>query len=333
MSDTAMATASERPIAFLLPGQGSQYHRMAAGLYGEYLEFTAAMDAVFELLGPDGAAVRRDWLAESPEVSIDHVTRSQILLFAVDHALAVQLSSWGLRPAALLGHSIGELAGAVLAGIFTLPEAVRLVWDRIQRLAAAPPGGMLAVAASAEQVAPFCSADVVVGAVNAARQVILAGPQAELGETASALAAAGLISRPVPASTAFHSPMLAEAARGAVPGIAALNPRPPSVPLYSGYTAARVLPAQVTDPEFWACHPVAPVLFWPALQALLADGPWQLIEVGPGWGLTAIARRHPDVVAGRSAVLPALPSRPAGDRADLQAVQAVRAALQSEAVR
>ncbi|HEU5269523.1 MAG TPA: acyltransferase domain-containing protein [Jatrophihabitans sp.] len=323
----------EPPIAFLLPGQGSQYHRMAAGLYGTHPEFSAAMDAVFDLLGPDGAAVRRDWLADQPQVPIDHVTRSQILLFAVDHALAVQFSSWGLRPDALLGHSIGELAGAVLAGIFTLPEAVRLVWDRIQRLAAAPAGGMLAVAASTEQVAPYCSGDVVVGAVNAERQVILAGPRAELAEAAAALAAAGYISRPVPASTAFHSPMLAEAARGAVPGIAELAPKPPKIPLYSGYTTAPVRADQVTDPEFWACHPVAPVLFWPALQALLADGPWQLIEVGPGWGLTAVARRHPAVTGGRSRVLPALPARPSGDEADRLAVQAVRTALQPEAVR
>ena len=324
---------SEQPIAFLLPGQGSQYHRMAAGLYGSLPEFTAAMDAVFDLLGPDGAAVRRDWLADQPVVPIDHVTRSQILLFAVDHALAVQLISWGLRPAALLGHSIGELAGAVLAGIFTLPDAVRLVWDRIQRLAAAPPGGMLAVAATTEQVTPFCSGDVVVGAVNAERQVILAGPLAELSDAAARLARAGYISRPVPASTAFHSPMLAEAARGALPGIAELAPQPPVIPLYSGYTAAPVQAGQVTDPEFWACHPVAPVLFWPALQALLADGPWQLIEVGPGWGLTAIARRHPQVTAGHSRVLPALPARPSGAESDRLAVQALRTALRPEAVR
>ena len=218
------------PIAFLLPGQGSQYHRMGAGLYGVQPEFSAAMDAVFDLLGTAGPQVRRDWLSDRPAVPIDHVTRSQILLFAVDYAVAVQLSSWGLRPAALLGHSIGELAGAVLAGIFTLPEAVRLVWDRIQRLAEAPPGGMLAVAATAGQLEPFCAGDVVVGAVNAERQVILAGPEAELAATAAALTATGFTSRRVPASTAFHSPMLASAARGAVPGIAALTPQPPTHP-------------------------------------------------------------------------------------------------------
>ncbi|HZN19479.1 MAG TPA: acyltransferase domain-containing protein [Micromonosporaceae bacterium] len=311
----------DRQVAFLLPGQGSQHRRMAAGLYGRYDAFTGAMDEVFELLGADGPAVREDWLSERPRVSIDHVTRSQILLFAVDYALATQLTSWGVRPAALLGHSVGEIAGAVLAGVFRLADGVALMWDRIGRLAAAPPGGLLAVAGTVEAVRGFCTDEVVVGAVNAPRQVILAGPAEPLAAVTAALRAADFTVYPVPASTAFHSPMLAEVASGAVPMIAQLPVRPPRVRLQSGYTTKPLTGEDVARPELWASHPVAPVLFWPAVDALLADGAYLLVETGPGQGLASVVRRHPQVLARRSQVLAALPARPAGDEADRESLE------------
>lgn len=315
-----MSDPADRPVAFLLPGQGSQYIRMGAGLYGHLAAFTEAMDEVFAFLGPDGPAVREDWLSQRPRVPIDHVTRSQILLFAVDYAVAAQLRSWGVRPAALLGHSVGEIAGAVLAGVFSLADGVTLMWDRIARLAAAPPGGMLAVAGSAESVREFCTDEVVVGAVNSPRQVILAGPAQPLAAVTAVLRSAGFTVYPVPASTAFHSPMLADVATGAVPVISQLPVRPPQVRLYSGYTAKPLDGRDVARPEFWASHPVAPVLFWPAVDALLGDGAYLLVETGPGQGLATVVRRHPAVRSDRSRVLVALPDRPSGDDADRESL-------------
>jgi [acyl-carrier-protein] S-malonyltransferase len=316
MSRPAGPPSGDLPVAYLLPGQGSQHRRMAAGLYQRHESFTAAMDEVFALLGADGPAVREDWLSDQPRVSIDHVTRAQILLFAVDYALGMQLHSWGVRPAALLGHSVGEISAAVLAGVFTLPQAVSLMWDRIGRLATAPPGGMLAVAASADQITGFLNADIVVGAVNAPRQVILSGPVEPLREVAQSLRAAGFTIFAVPAGTAFHSPMLAEVAAAAVPLIARMSVRAPQTLLYSGYTAAPLTAADVAEPRYWASHPTAPVLFWPALRAMLYDQAYLLVEVGPGQALATVARLHPAVRSGRSGVLATLPARPAGDRAD-----------------
>jgi [acyl-carrier-protein] S-malonyltransferase len=316
------ATDGHLPVAFLLPGQGSQHHRMAAGLYGRYEEFSASMDMIFALLGADGAVVREDWLSPRPRVSVDHVTRSQILLFAVDYALGVQLREWGVHPRVLLGHSVGEVAAAALSGVFELRDAVALMWDRIRRLARAPAGAMIAVAASREQVTDVLAGDVVIGAVNGPRQVVLSGPVSELGQAADRLRAAGITVFPVAASTAFHSPMLAEVAAGAVPEIARIPVRPPAVSIVSGYTAAPLTYRELADPHFWARHPVAPVLFWPALDALLSAGQgYRLVEVGPGQGLATVARRHPAVLAGRSTVRAALPARPRGDEADRDALE------------
>lgn len=315
------------PVAYLLPGQGAQHRRMAAGLYGRLPAFTYAMDAVFEALGADGVAVRDDWLAETPRVDIDHVTRSQILLFAVDHAVGAQLAAWGIRPAAMLGHSVGEIAASVLAGILTLTDAVTLMWDRITRLAAAPAGRMLAVAATETQIAPFLTDEVVIGALNAPRQVVLSGPRPNVDSVARALDEAGYTTFPVASETAFHSPMLASAAREAVPTIARLTRRAPLVPIQSCYTAAPLTPSDVADPGYWAAHPVAPVRFWPALDALLTEGTYRLVEVGPRQGLSTIARSHPAVRSGRSSVVATLPARGGGDASDLEAFERMAAAL------
>ncbi|MEW2566872.1 acyltransferase domain-containing protein [Streptomyces sp. NPDC047070] len=313
------------PVALLLPGQGSQHPLMATGLYGYEPVFTEAMDEFFDAAGPEGGPLREDWLAERPATELDHVTRSQPLLFAVDLALGRLVLSRGVRPAALLGHSIGELASAVLAGVFSTRDAVGLVLDRVGRLAKAPPGGMLAVAASTAEVEPYLSGDVVVGAVNAPRQTILAGPDGPLDEAGRALGEAGFVCRRVPSLSAFHSPVLEPACRGAAERFAAVRKNTPSVPVHSAYTAAPLTRDDIDDPSFWARQPVAPVLFWPALEGLLATGDHLLVEVGPGQGLSQVARRHPAVRRGTSTVVSLLPARPGPPEADRGAVEAALA--------
>ncbi|NNJ05124.1 acyltransferase domain-containing protein [Streptomyces sp. PKU-MA01144] len=326
-------TGAARPVALLLPGQGSQHQRMAAGLLDTEPVFAGAMDEALTALGdPGGPAghatgLREDWLGTPGTAVIDHVTRSQPLLFAVDYALARLVLSWGVRPVALLGHSIGEVAAAVLSGVFTLRDAAAMVHDRVTRLAQAPPGGMVAVAASRDEVAPFLTDGVAVGAVNALRQTVLAGLDTPLRAVTTALADAGFVLQHVPASTAFHSPALAAAMGGADERIAALPVGEPRIPVVSGYTARTLTPAEAKDPAFWSRQPVAPVHFWPALEALLAEGELVLVEAGPGQGLSQLARRHPAVRSGRSVVVPLLPARPGTGEQDVTAVRAAAETL------
>jgi [acyl-carrier-protein] S-malonyltransferase len=255
-------------------------------------------------MGVAGDELRSDWLAADPRLPINHVRRSQPLLFAVDYALGRLLMDLGLRPAVLLGHSVGELAAATLAGVFDLHGAVRILQDRVGRLAGAPAGGMVAVAASRAEVTPYLRLGVDIGAINAPRQTVIAGAEEPLRTTVDALREAGFTCAPVSSLTPFHSAVLQPVVDAARPLLARVPAHPPKIAVVSGYTARRLTDAEAVDPLYWARQPVDPVLFWPALQTLLAGGPHLLIECGPGQGLATLARRHPDVRAGRSEVLP-----------------------------
>ncbi|MEV0200047.1 acyltransferase domain-containing protein [Nonomuraea sp. NPDC050691] len=310
----------------MFPGQGSQHPRMAWGLYGSEPRFTAALDEVLAAFD-DGDALRSDWLSDDPRVPLDHVTRSQPLLFALDYALGRTLMEYGVRPWVMLGHSVGEMAASVLSGVFTLRDGARLVQERIRLLAEAPPGGMLAVSAAAtvleKVLEEVLTDDVVVAAVNAPRQTILAGPSGPLAEVEERLRRDGFICAPVPAMTAFHSPMLAGVASAAMEGFAATPVRAPRIPLRSCYTAAPLTGETAADPDYWAGHPVRPVLFWPALDAVLsARDDVVCVEAGPGQGLSTIARRHRAVRAGRGEVVALLPARAGGPEADRAAFDA-----------
>lgn len=320
-----------RPVALLLPGQGAQQPCMAAGLYGHEPSFTAAMDTVFELLGARGRRLRRAWLAgpDDADPMFDDVVVAQPLLYAVDHALGRMLLDWGLRPGALLGHSVGEMAAGTLAGVFRLEDGVRLMVDRVEAFADSPPGGMLAVAAAPSDVQDLLGDGVVVGAVNDPRQIMLAGPARPLAAAAAALRERGTTCRPVLARQGFHSPMLAAAAEGSVPAWRAAGLRAPTGPLWSAYRPGPLPAATARDPRFWARQPAAPVRYGPALDMLLDAGDWLLVEAGPGQSLSTLARRHPRVRIGASAVVPLLPLRP-GLTADLEAVRAAAARLAHE---
>ncbi len=322
----APAAAHEgRGIGFLLPGQGSQHQRMACGLYGWDEVFTGTMDTLFAALGADGDALRDDWLAQEPRVPVDHVIRAQPLLFAVDFAIAAMVRGWGAAPVALLGHSAGELAAGALAGVIEPADAMRLMWDRARRLALLPPGGMLAIAATTAELAPFLGGDVVVAAVNGPRQTMIAGPAGPLAETTVRLRAAGHTCVEVKATTAFHSPAVRPAVSTEI--YESISLKAPAPGLWSAYTAAPLTGELAVSPAFWAGHPVEPVLFGPALEALLTAGDLLLVETGPGQGLSLLARRHPRVRAGHSAVVPLLPVRHQGPEEDRRHVLAAVARL------
>lgn len=314
-------------VALLFPGQGAQQPGMAAGLYEADAAFRARLDEVFALWGAEGEELRRDWLAARPAVPLDDLRRSQPLLFAVGWALGRTVLDWGVRPAVLLGHSVGEVVAAVLAGVLTLPEGAALLADRVRHLAEAPPGGMVAVAASEEQVLPLLAPGVVVGAVNGPRQVVVAGAEDPLARTEQALLEGGLRFRRARTTSAFHSPVVAEAGARSLPLLRTTRLRPPQIPLVSGYTGDFLTDRQSVDPEFWSGQPAAQVRCADALDVLLASGPYVLVEAGPGQSLTMLAKRHRAVGPGGSTALALLPARPGAAAAESAALQAVRAAV------
>ncbi|MFJ9694875.1 acyltransferase domain-containing protein [Kitasatospora sp. NPDC101183] len=325
-----VTTSHPRPVALLLPGQGSQHAAMAAGLYRRDPVFTASVDAVLDLMGADGPAIRADWLSERPVIDIDDVRRAQPLLFAVDYALARMVLSWGVRPAALLGHSAGELVAATLAGVVSLPDAVGMMRERVVHAVEIPAGGMLAVAASERTLLPYLHGDVAVAAVNAAQQTMLAGSTEPLAEVAARLRADGHTVVAVPATSPFHSPAMAPASDGVEVAYRKVKFSDPEVPFYSGYTGELMTTAEALSPRYWARQITDTVYFAPALEQLLAADDMLLIEAGPRQTLTAFARRHRAVRLGASSVVPLLPAKPAGPEQDRRAVLNAAAAIWRE---
>lgn len=302
-------------VALMFPGQGSQYPRMAASLYGTDAVFTSVIDEVFELFGEVGSVACDDWLSGA---DVDHVSRAQPLLFAVDYALGRMVLSWGVKPVALIGHSAGEVVAATLADVFSLEEAVSLVRDRVVSAVSIPSGGMLAVAASEAELLPYLAGDVAIAAVNSARQTMLAGSDEPLAAVRARLEADEFVVVTVPATTPFHSPAMQPAADEA---LAAWNvsPRAPRMPVYSGYTGTLMTPENALSPRFWTRQLTDAVYFGPALNDLLAMYDVLLVEAGPGQTLTSFARRTKAVRHGASQVLPLL------DASD--SVEAARARL------
>ncbi|MFQ6851309.1 acyltransferase domain-containing protein [Streptomyces sp. 35M1] len=302
---------SGRPVVLMLPGQGFQHAGMAVELYKREPVFTAVADEFLDALGRWGTVVREDWLSCADGARADRGTTAQPLLFLIGYGIGRVLADRGVRPAALIGHSVGELAAATLAGVFDLPAAARILAGRCAALAEAPPGGMLAVAGAPEEVlgrlrGTHLRQDVVLGAHNGPRQTILAGPEPRLSEAQQVLDDAGVTVRRVRALEPWHSPAMGPASRSFGEAVAAETLRRPGIPVVSTRTGHHVTEPEALRPEFWAGQMAAPVLFWPALRTLLDGEGRVVVDGGPAGALATLARRHPSVAERRSTVVPLL---------------------------
>ncbi|MEV6000291.1 SDR family NAD(P)-dependent oxidoreductase [Streptomyces griseomycini] len=280
--------------AFLFPGQGSQYARMGQGLYEEHPTFRAEFDRCAELfraeLGVDLAE-----LLHAPEDDqglhpVNETWLTQPALFAVEYALVRTLDALRIRPQAMIGHSLGEIVAATVAGVFTLEDAVRVVARRAALMEGAPRGAMLAIPRPAEEVEPLLPADVVIAAYNAKRLVVASGTEEGINELAARLDAAGVRPRRLRVSCASHSALMDEPAREFTEFLRSVPMNAPSIPIVSNVTGDWLSAADAQDPEYWGRHLRGAVRFTDGIALLLesVDGP--LLEVGPGKGLLSLTQ-------------------------------------------
>jgi thioesterase domain-containing protein/malonyl CoA-acyl carrier protein transacylase/acyl carrier protein len=217
----------------------------------------------------------------------------QPALFACDWALARLWFSWGVKPEALLGHSLGEYVAACLAGIFSLEDALTLVVTRARVAEQLPPGGMLSVLAPAAELEPLLGAELSLAAINGPASCVLSGPLGALESIEHTLVARGLSCKRVRYSRAMHSsmfdPYLADFERV----VARVKLGAPKLPVVSSVTGQWLSEREATDPAYWVRHLRHTVRFSDALALLLAQEERALIEVGPGTILGSLARQHP----------------------------------------
>jgi len=292
--------AAHTGVAFLFPGQGAQYAGMARGIYESESIFRAELDRCAELfeahLGLDLRTLLFPVEGADPAETTAQLTETRIAqpaLFTIEYALAKLWISWGIRPSAMIGHSLGEFVAACLAGVLSLEDALRAVAARGRLMQSAASGAMLAVQLAEPEARALASGEISLAAVNGAKQCVLSGPAAAIDSLEKKLAADGVLAQRLRTSHAFHSasmdailPEFTEVMRGC-------RLQPPRIPYVSNVTGTWIDAGEATDPAYWARHVRQPVRFADGLAALCQQAPAAMLEVGPGRVLAGLAARHP----------------------------------------
>jgi acyl transferase domain-containing protein/thioesterase domain-containing protein len=281
-------------LAMLFSGQGSQRPGMGQELAQRYPAFDEALAGACAHLDAGLDRPLRQVMFADPGSAdselLDQTGYTQLALFAFEVALFRLLGSWGLRPDYVIGHSIGELAAAHVARVFSLADACTLVSARARLMQALPTGGgMLAVAAAEDEVLPTLQGSLAVAAVNGRRSVVLSGAVEDIDASAAHWSAHGRRTRRLRVSHAFHSelmqPMLAEFADVA----GSLSYSPPAIALISCADGQPAAAGVIDQPSYWVEQVSRPVRFLPGMRWLEADGVRAFLDLGPQGVLSAAA--------------------------------------------
>ncbi|MFJ9823381.1 beta-ketoacyl synthase N-terminal-like domain-containing protein [Streptomyces sp. NPDC101160] len=293
-----VAEDAEAPATvFLFPGQGAQYAGMGAELYRTEPVFREAFDACADILAPlTGADLRELVFATDDEGAGERLRQTrwtQPAVFCVDYAVARLLMSWGVRPDAMTGHSLGELVAACLAGVFSLADALKVVARRAELMQELAPGRMLSVLLDEQAVAEAVEGTgAVVAAVNAPGSCVVAGTPEEVAAARRVLEDRGVSVKELETSHAFHTRLVEPALPGLAEVLRSVTLHKPSIPFLSNVTGGWITDEQATDPEYWVAHTRQPVRFADGISTLARRGPAVLVEAGPGSQLSGLVRSH-----------------------------------------
>jgi natural product biosynthesis luciferase-like monooxygenase protein len=292
LHETGGLPTTSNETALLFTGQGSQNAGAGRSLYAAEPVFRAAIDRATDILGYS--------ILDLDDTQLADTKFAQPALVALELALFEQWRAWGIAPAVLLGHSVGEYAAASAAGVFSFDDALRLAVARGRLMSALPRDGAMAAVFASEQwaraaVAPFADT-LSVAAINGEEEVVLSGRRDDLAQVLARARQAGLHARELAVSHAFHSPLMRPMLAPFAEELARVEFHPPSLPLISNVTGTRVTGLEMSNIDYWLEHVLAPVRFAGALKTMPER---LLLELGPRPVLGPLARRvlGPDAVA------------------------------------
>jgi len=300
---TRAASGGENAVAFMFPGQGAQYVNMGLALYQSEPIFRGHVDRGCELLAPHLDFDLRQILyprAGEEEIAAEKLKQTyltQPALFVIEYALAQLWMSWGVKPQAMIGHSIGEYVAACLAGVFSFEDALLLVAKRgrlMQNLPRDKRGAMLAVPLPLEKVETMLNGKLALAAVNEPSSCVVSGPVEAVDEFEAQLAAQALSARRLQTSHAFHSAMMDEILETFAAAVRRIKLNAPVIPYLSNLTGHWITAQEATDPDYYAKHLRQTVRFAAGVKELLREPNRVLLEVGPGRTLTTLAETQRD---------------------------------------
>ncbi|RAU04325.1 polyketide synthase [Bacillus pumilus] len=297
-------------VVWMFSGQGAQYVNMGKDLYEKDPEFKQTLQKCFAIiLSLSGVEIENVLFPTTEEEFIkaeqlmQQTSYTQIILFSFEYALASKLMGLGIRPHYFIGHSIGEITAACVAGIIHLEDAIRIVLKRGSLMQKMPRGEMAGVSLPAEEIEHDLPEGVELSAVNSSQLSVVSGPSERLQIYLEQAEKRGASVQTLKTSHAFHTSMMAEASEQFKNVLSEITYQQGEVPILSNVTGNWLTNEQASSPDYWASHIRQPVLFSQGLETLLGLGKVVFIEVGPGHTLTQFVRRHDDYDVNKAAAV------------------------------
>lgn len=291
LSVDGLAEGSAISPSFLFPGQSAQKAGMGSALYRTERCFREALETCARLIRTHSDLDLVGILGAGSDSRLDDTCVTQPALFAVEYALARLWQSWGIQPARMLGHSLGEYVAACLAGVFSLDDAIRIVTTRAMLMQNTEQGAMLSVELPAGDLAALHLDGVDLAAVNAPLQCVLSGSCENIAVAEKRMAAEQIPCRRLRTSRAFHSALMDPVVKPLRDVLKGVELHPPSIPFFSNLTG-RAAGDEVTNAEYWIAQLRETVRFDECAEALLENTRQALLEVGPGDTLLRLVRRN-----------------------------------------
>lgn len=278
-------------IAFIFTGQGAQYADMGRELYESEPRFAETIDRIASIMDPDLGAPLKDVLfGEKSTEYLENTRYVQPALFAIEYALADLIGHWGVEPSFVIGHSIGEIVAACVAGMLDLEDAARFVVARGRLMGSLPEGGsMLAIAAAPEQVQRWIQdkeTDVTIATVNGPHAVVVSGRADAVAEVGFMAQTAGRQIKELEVSHAFHSPLMDPILDELTKTASSMRISPPRIPILSN-TSGDYFDDEV-KPEYWSAQVRNAVLFHQGMEKIMDAGCSVIVEIGPNPALTPV---------------------------------------------